>query len=289
MDKTFTKVPNQNKKSDFNVQQTLQNIEKETEPFLKKVWLKLKNLVRLIAQGLQKLWQQFLRSFAAWVDPKLEPYREYHKTKFDNAKKSKNSGEVVVAEEVYAPIVPEAPQNRDELLDLIRQAPMTVLTSQERKAISAILSLSDVSVSEIMTPATKIIFVNQDETLGPLILDRLYRSGFTFFPVIDGRQHIIGTLHTAMLNSLDVKDTNSADKVMDPRVYYIRSDYSLEDALKAFLRTDSQLMLVVDRYEKLAGMLTFSQVLGFLFDEKFQDDFDRDNDRIAVAKRKITK
>lgn len=289
MDKPFAKVPNQNKKSDSDIRQTLQNIEKEAEPTIKKIWRRIKDFFRLVAHHLQNAWHSFLKSFARWVDPKLEPYREYHKTKFDQTPKAEKAGDVVVAEEVYAPVVPEAPRNRDELLDLLRQAPMTVLTGQERKSISAILNLSDVSVSEIMTPAAKIIFVNHDETLGPLVLDRLYRSGFTFFPIVDGRQHIIGTLHTAMLNSLDDKETRQADKIMDSRVYYIRSDYSLEEALKAFLRTNSQLMLVVDRYEKLTGMLTFTQILNYLFDEKIQDSFDRDNDRVAVAKRNLVR
>jgi len=45
-------------------------------------------------------------------------------------------------------------------------------------------------------------------------------------------------------------------------------------------------MLVIDRYEKLAGMLTFAQIMDYLFGEKFDDAFDRDNDRLAVAKRK---
>lgn len=250
--------------------------------FLKAVWRKVQEVARAAGAGLKKLKQNFLRSFARWADPKLEPYREKARGKSEIVE-APIEKKVVVNEVSY---MQAAPETRDDLFALIREAPMSVLTAQERKAMTAVLSLPDVKVAEIMTPQLKMVFVNRDEMLGPLTLDKLYRSGFTYFPVVDNKKHIIGTLHTALLNSLDVKETQPAAQVMDPRVYYIRMDYSLEEALKAFLRTGSQLMLVVDHYERLVGMLTFAQVMDYLFSEKYRDDFDRDDDRLAVAKRK---
>lgn len=312
MDKPFAKVPRKNKQADFKARQKFkteaprpssdfeQKIEKlgrdsaqqlrefgtKSEPVLKRAGQSAKKLVVRVFKGIKDLWHRFLKSFARWVDPKLDPYREPRARQFNDTKTPK-AEPVKVTESVYAPVVAEAPQTRGELLSLMREVPMSVLSGSERKAVSAVLDLPRTAVAEIMTPVVKIVFVNQDETLGPLILDRLYRSGFTFFPVIDGRQHIIGVLSTVLLNSLDIKETSQAGEIMDPRVYYIRSDYSLEQALKAFLRTNSQMMLVVDRYEKLTGMLTFAQLMDYLFDEKYQDDFDHDNDRLAVAKRKL--
>lgn len=250
---------------------------------LASVGAKLRDFGRIVKQGVRTAWHDFLRSFARWADPRLEPYREH---KLSDKNTTKRSEKVIVQEEVYTPAEPEPPTSRDELFALIREAPMNVLGGQERKAMMAVLGLSNVLVSEIMTIGQKIVFVEKDEVLGPLTLDKLYRSGFTYFPVIEGNRRIIGTLQTALLNSLDIKETSRAVEVMDPRVYYIRADYTLEQALKAFLRTGSQLMMVVDKYEKLVGMLTFSQIMDYLFDEKFKDGFDRDNDRLAVAKRR---
>ena len=279
---------------------TRDNSEDNTSGFshtLKQIWDKIAHLLQVVWLSLKHLWHSFLRAFAKWSDPKLEPYRTKEPTPRPG-KRTLHSDEEK-AEKVAKPravvspqpvmietFIPASPKTREDLFALLREAPMSVLTSNERKAMSAVLSLPDIRVSELMSPATKIVFVDQDETLGPLVLDRLYRSGFTYFPVVDGRQHIIGILPTALLNSLDIKETNTAKEIMDPRVYYIRRDYTIEQALKAFLRTDSQLMLVIDRYEKLAGMLTFAQIMDYLFGEKFDDAFDRDNDRLAVAKRK---
>lgn len=245
--------------------------------FGRKTWDLVKRFCKFVGRSVREVWHDFLRSFATWSDPKLEPYREQRRNQPEK---------VVVEETTYAPVVPPAPQTREELFALLREAPMSVLTPAERKAMMSILDLPVMRVSELMTPAVKMVYVDQDEELGPLVLDKLYRSGFTYFPVVNGNHHIIGTLHTALLNSLDVKDTKPAKEVMEPRVFYIRSDYTLEQALKAFLRTNSQMMLVIDRYEHTAGMLTFEQMLSFLFDEKYQDDFKHDHDRLAVAKRR---
>lgn len=279
---------------------TRDNSEDNTSGFshtLKQIWDKIAHFLQVVWSSLKHLWHSFLRAFAKWSDPKLEPYRTKEPTPHPE-KRTLHSDEgkaekVAKPRAVVSPqpamietFIPASPKTREDLFALLREAPMSVLTSNERKAMSAVLNLSDIRVSELMSPATKIVFVDQDETLGPLVLDRLYRSGFTYFPVVDGRQHIIGILPTALLNSLDIKETNTAKEIMDPRVYYIRRDYTIEQALKAFLRTDSQLMLVIDRYEKLAGMLTFAQIMDYLFGEKFDDAFDRDNDRLAVAKRK---
>ncbi len=257
----------------------------------KKIWQQIVKIGKTIWASLKHLKEVFLRSFAGWVDPKLEPYRERkigaieQKAREDGktVMPSEEGDSVIISEEIYTPV---APESREDLFALIREMPITVLTSQERKAMAAVLSLPDAKVSEIMTPALKTVFVKQDETMGPLTLDRLYRSGFTYFPVIDNKTHIIGTLHTASLNNLDVRETTTAVKIMTPHVYYIRDDYTLEQALKAFLRTNSQIMLVVDHYEKYMGMLTFGQLMDYLFSEKYVDDFDRDDDRLAVAKRK---
>lgn len=257
--------------------------------FLKQAGGALGRFFGRVGGGLKDLWHSFLKSFARWVDPKLEPYRAKPRVNSDISTKNNDnnvddtSNSVSIREEIYTPV---APETREDLFALLREAPMTVLTGQERKAMSAVLSLPDVLVAELMTPKAKMVFVDKYETMGPLVLDRLYKSGFTFFPVVDGNQHIIGILQTTLLNSLDIKDTHQAVDVMDPRVYYIRMDYSLEQALKAFVRTNSQLMLVVDRYEKLVGMLTFSHLLDYLFSTDYRDDFDRDDDRLAVAKRK---
>ena len=125
------------------------------------------------------------------------------------------------------------------------------------------------------------------EVLGPLTLDRLYHSGYQHFPVINDSRRIIGLIHTTALNSLEIKETSRAIDILDPKVYYLREDYTLNQALAAFLRTNCYFFLVIDRFERIVGMLTYQMIIDYLLGETPSDNFDRDADRLAVAKRKL--
>lgn len=137
-----------------------------------------------------------------------------------------------------------------------------------------------------MLPPSTIVYVRDDEVLGPLTLDRLYKSGHQHFPVINGSERIIGAIHTTALNSLEVKETRTARDIIDSKVYYLRDDYIIEQALAAFLRTNCYFFLVINRHEDIVGMLTYEAFMQHLFG-KVADDFSRDGDKFSVARRKL--
>lgn len=180
----------------------------------------------------------------------------------------------------------EIPRTTPEFLHLMRRVPRSVLSQRERHVIATVMTFPNIKVSELMLPQSAITYVNAKEVLGPLTLDRLYRSGYQHFPVLDDRGHIIGLIHTTALNSLEIKQTSRADEILDPKVYYLREDYTLNQALAAFLRTNCYFFLVIDRFERIVGMLTYQMIVDYLLGETPSDNFDRDNDRLAVAKRK---
>lgn len=187
-----------------------------------------------------------------------------------------------------AEAAPYVPKTINEFLNLMRRTPKDVINPRERHVIATIMNFPNVRVSEIMQPAENITYVNYEEVLGPLTLDRLYRAGYDHFPVVDNRHKIIGLIHTTALNSLEIKETSRAGDLLDPKVYYVREDYTLNQALAAFLRTNCYFFLVIDRYEKIVGLLTYQMLMGYLLGETPEDDFYRDEDRLAVAKRKLS-
>ena len=203
--------------------------------------------------------RKMMRKFVKWLDPKLEPYRP------------KRSAFV--------------PKDTKQLIDVLRRTPKSVLGERERDIISAAMSFDSQYVNKLMVPEHKIVYVKANEVLGPLVLDKLYRSGFSHFPVIDGRREIIGMLHTDALNSLKVKETDTAKNLMDPKVYYVRSDYTLEQAVAAFIRTNCYFFLVVNDDERVVGLLTYDALIQYLLGEEPVDDFEHDDDRRLVAKR----
>jgi len=264
----------------------------------KALWLKFWRAFRHI---LHETKVTFLASFAKWVDPKLEKYRvpaarkltpapEKHapaKTTEITEVESQPENHTPTEKQLTSENKPYTPQTIEEFLDVLKRTPRSVLDRRERHVIATIMNFPSVKVSEIMLPPSAITYVNDDEVLGPLTLDRLYKSGYQHFPVIDGRHHIIGLIHTTALNSLEIKQTSHAREILDPKVYYLREDYTLNQALAAFLRTNCYFFIVVDHFERIVGMLTYQMLIDYLLGETPSDKFDRDSDRLAVAKRKL--
>jgi len=207
----------------------------------------------------------FMKKFTKWVDPKLEKYREPKPP-------------------VKQP--PYVPKNLEDFIGVMRRAPKDVLTGKDRALIAACMSFSDRTVREIMMPRSEITFVYEHDFLGPLMLDRLYKSGSSHFPVLssDGHQ-VLGLISTEKLNSLEIKNTDRAAQYIDKKVYYLRADYTLEQAMAAFLRTNCFFFIVIDERGLLVGLLTYKMLVANLLGYLPHDDFYDDSSISAVIKR----
>ncbi len=115
-----------------------------------------------------------------------------------------------------------------------------------------------------MIPKSKMVFVNAEEILGPLVLDKLYKSGFTNFPVVDNSDKVKGIIHTEALNALEIKHTDRAEKYLDKSVYYLHINDSLSHAVSEIERTNSYYFLVLDHEDSLAGFFTIQMLLDYL-------------------------
>lgn len=186
------------------------------------------------------MWHQFLCKFVKFIDPKLEPYR----------KKS--------------PAPKYAPKSLEEFISLLQRTPKTILNDQDRSRIAAVMSFEDRKVRNLMIPKADMVFVNHKDVLGPLVLDKLYKSGFTNFPVVDNDEKVKGILHTEALNALEIKRTDRAEKYMSKDVNYLHINDSLSFAIEEIERTNSYYFLVLDEEETLAGFFTIQMLLDYL-------------------------
>lgn len=132
------------------------------------------------------------------------------------------------------------------------------------------------------------MFVYVHEVLGPLVLDRLYKSGQTQFPVLDetGRR-ILGSIRTDALNRLEIRETRQARDFLDPRVVFLREDYTLDQAMAALLRTGVGLFIIVSASGRMVGTLTAEVLEKTVLGKVYQDDFKDDDDLVKVVERKV--
>lgn len=184
-----------------------------------------------------------LKKFVRWLDPKLDKYRHTN-----------------------APSRPPkyTPKSLEDFIGVLQRTPKSILSSRDRSRIAAIMSFDDRTVESIMVPKSKMIFVNSKEILGPLVLDKLYKSGFTNFPVVDNNDKVKGIIHTEALNTLEIKRTDRAEKYLDKDVQYLHASDSLSHAVSEIERTNSYYFLVLDDHDSIAGFFTIQMLLDYL-------------------------
>ncbi len=262
----------------------------------------LKRFFHKIHLELRKFHRGNMRRFTKWADPRLEKYRIAKKSSENITEPPKpEANEPIITDVIIEKSSPEqnpnknsasvkpelcAPQSQADFLKVLQITPREVLDYRARQIITMAFQLPKTHASDLMVPKSKITYVHDDEVLGPLTLDHLYKTGFDHFPVVDKKETVIGTIHTTSFNNLEIKETSVVRDILDPGIYYIRSDYTLEQVLAAFLRVNCYFFLVVDHYGRTIGMLTFARLISFLFGDTITDHFQQDNDRLAVAKRR---
>ena len=189
------------------------------------------------------MWFNFCRKIVKFLDPKLDKFRE-PKTPTTAPKST--------------------PKTLEEFIGVLQRTPKSILSSRDRDRIAAIMSFDDRHVSDLMISKEKMVFVRDTEVLGPLVLDKLYKSGFTNFPVVNSHDKVLGIIHTEALNALEIKKTDRATKYLDKTVNYLRPTDSLTHAIDEIERTNSYYFLVLDDTDSLVGFFTTQLLLDYL-------------------------
>lgn len=215
----------------------------------------------------EKPQNKFLVWLANFLGPKLDKYR--------------------IKAEPEEPELPKIylPETEEDLVWVLKKLPEKVLPEVDRQKIMMAMTFSSKKVRDVMLKREKITFVHINDFMGPLMLDKLYQSGYAHFPVVDTKGGIAGVIHTSSLNSLKIKDTDRAASFLDNEVYYMRDDYTLAEAMAAFIRTNSYFFMVINYGGQVVGLLTFEAMVEKLLGEIPKDNFSADDNLMAVAKR----
>ena len=203
-----------------------------------------------------------MTKFVHWLDPKLDRFRTPKKK------------------------TPYTPKTEKDLVGILQRTPSDILTETQRIAIASSMSYQTVPVSKIMAKAEHVVSLHEDDVLGALTLDRLFKTGLTVFPVFDKSEQIVGVLRTDSIDPLKtVENATKLSDCIDRNICYVRGDYSLDMLLSAFIRTNNNFCIVVDHDGKIIGYVTLDMFIVKFFGEEIIDNFNLDADRIAVSRR----
>lgn len=230
--------------------------------------------------GLSVRTTELLTPAIAWLVSTLDPVLRLIRSFFDR----RRPGHVHTG--VYI---------REDLLELIEQQKNQQdnrLTIEELDLASHALRFGDLTVRKVMTGRKKVHAVNAADSISPVFLDELHKIGGSLFPVYEGdKNSIVGVLQLADLTDISKgKGTKGLVRThMHRGVVYVHESDSLADALHAYYFTKKPMLVVVNKFEEYVGILTIDDILHQLLGTPGEYEFDRHEDRAAVAARHTKK
>ncbi len=180
---------------------------------------------------------------------------------------------------------------KEDLLELLRQQKGQLdnrISKEELLIARNALTFSDLLVRDIYMPKRIMKIISADDSVGPLLLEELHKSGYSRFPVYEGKKdNFVGILH---VRSVIKKSARGLVKNnMESKIYYIHEESTLNEALQAFLKTHHHMFLVVNSFEEVVGLVTLEDVLEKIIGKPIIDEFDQYDDLRAVAAKAAAK
>jgi CBS domain containing-hemolysin-like protein len=233
-----------------------------------------------------------MTKLVAFLDPRFDRFRAVPiKKDPEEAKKVKDREDRKLKKQIEAAAKEEhknyTPQSEKELVDVIRRTPREVLSVKDRNLISGAMSFDKRRALLITMPRDDITFLNDTDFLGPLNLDKLYKTGDTVFPVLNKSKKVCGLIRTDKLDLLHIDKDQPVTKLMEHNVAFAREDYSLEQLLAVFLRARTDYVFIINDKEELLGYAELKTLLAVLFNREVKDDFEDDNSSISVSRREL--
>lgn len=169
-----------------------------------------------------------------------------------------------------------------ELLERQRDVSESRIQLHDIDLLQHALQFGDRLVGDAYVPLRSVTLVNNQEAIGPKLMDDLYKSGFSRFPVYENdRTNVIGTLY--MKDLVKKKSGGHVRDIMRKEVFYVHEDFTLQQALQAFLKTKHHLFIVVNSFEEFVGIITIEDILEQVIGRQIVDEFDKYEDMRAVA------
>ncbi|MBB1088073.1 CBS domain-containing protein [Lysobacter sp. SG-8] len=175
------------------------------------------------------------------------------------------------------------PTTREDLVELLRDAQADGLVAADTLAMmEGAISVSDMSVGDVMIPRSQMVVLAADEPLQAL-LRQVVESGHSRFPVHgDDKDEILGILLAKDLLRLMVDDgaPEGIHALIRPAVL-IPESKRLDVLLREFRLSRNHMAIVIDEYGGVAGLLTIEDVLEQIVGE-IDDEHDDAEDPDAL-------
>lgn len=167
-------------------------------------------------------------------------------------------------------------------LDRQRKAPNNRIEEADLAYLVHGLSGQDRLVKDFMTKRKDVHFVTPKDSIGPILLSELHRTGHSCFPVKGNSDNeVLGMLNLEQLEGF--KEGGKVADAMSSGVYYVNENKTLSHVMQAFTKTGRYVFLVVNNEAKITGLISVSDALEELVGESIYSEFEEYAEKSAVA------
>ena len=179
-----------------------------------------------------------------------------------------------------AQILGGEPRDRDELLDVLRDASRrNLVNSDALSMIEGVFQVADMQVRDIMIPRAQMVVVVADDPVEEM-LNTIIDSGHSRFPVIvENKDEVVGVLLAKDLLRFPTESDRTKQDIstLVRTAVFTPESKRLNVLLKEFRTNRNHMAIVVDEYGGVAGLVTIEDVLEQIVGE-IDDEHDTEED-----------
>lgn len=174
------------------------------------------------------------------------------------------------------------PQNREQLMEILRDAEENELLSSEMLSmIERIVQVSEMQVREVMVPKSQMIIIEKEYKFDKII-KIVIESGHSRFPIFEDEENCIGILLAKdLLKYRDAKQFKIENAIRP--VFFTSQSKRLDILLREFRINRNHLAMVLDEYGKVAGLVTIENVLEQIVGD-IEDEYDIEEEEGFIKK-----
>jgi len=159
------------------------------------------------------------------------------------------------------------------------------LDKQESHMLKNLFQLRETRVKSVMTPRSVVFGLSQESSVAEM-LDKYSNKGFSRIPIYKEPENVTGFVLRDEL--LVAQASGQGDKQLRSfrrELFAILDESSLLQAFEEFINKGVHIMLVVDEYGSMQGILTLEDVLESLLGLEIMDESDAVADMQRIARR----
>ena len=195
---------------------------------------------------------------------------------------SNGSGKLSWVEKIGAAFSNQ-PRDRDELLEILRQARENGIVDADALAMmEGALDVSETQVRDAMIPRSQMVVVHIDDSLEEF-LPNIVESGHSRFPVVgEDKDQVIGVLMAKDLLPHLAAGEEEFDLTAKTRpAVVIPESKRLNVLLRDFRISRNHMAIVVDEYGGVSGLITIEDVLEEIVGE-IDDEYDEEEEALIL-------